>query len=149
MRGNLEHGGESLEQKIAKGAKIGEVASVNLHEGVGTVTMRLDPKYARLYRDATLLMRPKTNLQDMTVEVTPGTAASGRLPSGATVPIAQTAPNINFDQFLAGLDAETRIYLQELLAGAGEGFGRTGGFRGAWQMPRRGRRLTDCRQRWG
>ena len=108
------------------GAKIGEIASVNLHEGIATVTMRLDPKYARLYRDATLLMRPKTNLQDMTVEVNPGTPASGRLPSGATVPISQTAPNIDFDQFLAGLDAETRAYLQELLAGAGEGFKNNG-----------------------
>jgi phospholipid/cholesterol/gamma-HCH transport system substrate-binding protein len=108
------------------GAKIGEVASVDLHEGVATVTMRLTPKYARLYHDATLLMRPKTNLQDMTIEVNPGTSASGRLSSGATVPISQTAPNIDFDQFLAGLDAETRTYLQELLAGAGEGFGNNG-----------------------
>jgi phospholipid/cholesterol/gamma-HCH transport system substrate-binding protein len=108
------------------GAKIGEIASVNLHEGIATVTMRLDPKYARLYRDATLLMRPKTNLQDLTVEINPGTSATGRLSSGATVPIAQTAPNIDFDQFLAGLDAETRAYLQELLAGAGEGFKNNG-----------------------
>ncbi len=108
------------------GAKIGEVQSVDVHEGVATVTMRLTPKYARIYRDATLLMRPKTNLQDMTIEVNPGTLAAGRLPSGATVPISQTAPNIDFDQFLAGLDAETRAYLQALLAGAGEGFGNNG-----------------------
>jgi phospholipid/cholesterol/gamma-HCH transport system substrate-binding protein len=108
------------------GAKIGEVDRVDLHEGVATVTMRLEPKYARLYHDATLLMRPKTNLQDMTIEVSPGTPASGRLASGVTVPISQTAPNIDFDQFLAGLDAETRTYLQELLAGAGQGFGNNG-----------------------
>jgi phospholipid/cholesterol/gamma-HCH transport system substrate-binding protein len=108
------------------GAKIGEVASVDLHEGVATVTMRLTPQYARLYRDTTLLMRPKTNLQDMTIEINPGTPSTGRLKSGATVPIAQTAPNIDFDQFLAGLDAETRAYLQELLAGAGQGFGNNG-----------------------
>ena len=37
------------------------------------------------------------------------------------IPLQQTAPNVNFDEFLAGLDAETRSYLQELLAGAGEG----------------------------
>src|ERR1700693_5400153 len=108
------------------GAKIGEVARIDLHEGVATVTMRLTPKYAVIYHDATLLMRPKTNLQDLTIEVTPGTPASGRLPSGATVPISQTAPNIDFDQFLAGLDAETRAYLQELLAGAGQGVGNNG-----------------------
>src|ERR1700726_2416566 len=103
------------------GAKAGEIQSVDLHNGVAVVTMRVTPKYARFYRDATLLMRPKTGLQDMTVEVNPGTASAGRLPSGSTLPLSQTAPNINFDEFLAGLDAETRAYLQELLAGAGQG----------------------------
>ena len=37
------------------------------------------------------------------------------------LPLSQTAPNVDFDEFLAGLDAETRAYLQELLAGAGQG----------------------------
>jgi phospholipid/cholesterol/gamma-HCH transport system substrate-binding protein len=108
------------------GAKVGEIESVSLQNGVATVTMKVTPKYARFYRDATLLMRPKTGLQDMTVEVNPGTPAAGRLPSGSTVPLNQTAPNINFDEFLASLDAETRFYLQQLLAGAGEGFKENG-----------------------
>jgi phospholipid/cholesterol/gamma-HCH transport system substrate-binding protein len=108
------------------GAKIGEIGSVNLKNGIATVTMKVTPKYARIYRDATLLLRPKTGLQDMTLEVNPGTPASGRLPSGATLPLSQTAPNVNFDEFLAGLDAETRAYLQELLAGAGQGLKNNG-----------------------
>ncbi|HWX74981.1 MAG TPA: MlaD family protein [Solirubrobacteraceae bacterium] len=109
------------------GAKIGEVATVDLQNGVAIVTMKITPKYARyLHRDATLLMRPKTGLQDMTIEVNPGTASAGKLRSGEVVPLSQTAPNINFDEFLASLDAETRAYLQELLAGAGEGFKENG-----------------------
>ncbi|MCW2969775.1 MAG: hypothetical protein JWO23_902 [Solirubrobacterales bacterium] len=103
------------------GAKIGEIASVNLQNGVATVTMKVVPKYARIYRNATLLLRPKTQLQDITIEVNPGTPSAGKLPSGHVLPLSQTAPNINFDEFLAGLDAETRAYLQELLAGAGQG----------------------------
>jgi phospholipid/cholesterol/gamma-HCH transport system substrate-binding protein len=103
------------------GAKIGEIASVDLHEGIATVTMKITPKYARIYRNATLLLRPKTQLQDITVEVNPGTASAGKLKSGEVLPMSQTAPNVNFDEFLAGLDGETRAYLQELLAGAGEG----------------------------
>ena len=40
--------------------------------------MKLTPKYARhIYRDATMLLRPKTQLKDMTVEVNPGTPAAG------------------------------------------------------------------------
>lgn len=108
------------------GAKIGEIARVDLQNGVATLTMKLTPKYARIYHDATLLLRPKTGLQDMTIEINPGTPTAGRLPSGSTLPLSQTAPNINFDEFLAGLDAETRAYLQELLAGAGEGFKENG-----------------------
>ena len=105
------------------GAKIGEIASVDLRNGIAVVTMHLVPKYSegRLYHDATILLRPKTQLKDMTVEVDPGAPASGQLHSGATIPLSQTAPDVNFDEFLAGLDADTRAYLQELLAGAGEG----------------------------
>jgi phospholipid/cholesterol/gamma-HCH transport system substrate-binding protein len=104
------------------GAKIGEIASVDLHEGVAVVTMKIVPKYARIYRNATLLLRPKTQLQDITIEVNPGSPAAGKLRSGGVIPLAQTAPNVDFDEFLAGLDAETRSYLQELLAGAAGGF---------------------------
>jgi phospholipid/cholesterol/gamma-HCH transport system substrate-binding protein len=108
------------------GAKIGEIDSVDLHEGIATVTMKVTPKYARIYRNATLLLRPKTQLQDITVEVNPGTPSAGRLGSGQVIPLSQTAPNVDFDEFLAGLDADTRVYLQELLAGAGEGLNHNG-----------------------
>lgn len=104
------------------GAKIGEIASVELRNGAALVTMKVDPKYANyIYRNATMLLRPKTQLQDITIEVSPGTPSAGKLHSGEVIPQSQTAPNIDFDQFLAGLDAETRAYLQELLAGLGIG----------------------------
>ena len=83
------------------------------------MTMNVTPKYARyIYRDATMLLRPKTRLKDETVEVDPGTPWAGRVPAGYTLPVSQTAPDGNLDEFLAALDAETRAYLQELLAGA-------------------------------
>jgi phospholipid/cholesterol/gamma-HCH transport system substrate-binding protein len=104
------------------GAKIGEIASVELHEGRAVVSMNVTPKYARyIYRDATMLLRPKTGLKDETVEVSPGDPAAGKVPPGYTIPITQTSPDGNLDEFLASLDADTRSYLQALLAGAGEG----------------------------
>jgi phospholipid/cholesterol/gamma-HCH transport system substrate-binding protein len=109
------------------GAKIGEIATVDLHNGVALVTMKVQPKYAKyIYRNATMLLRPKTQLQDITVEVSPGTASAGKLRSGEVIPQAQTAANIDFDEFLAGFDAETRSYLQELLAGLGIGLKNNG-----------------------
>src|SRR5580692_11055429 len=104
------------------GAKVGEIATVDLHNGVAVVSMNVTPKYAKyIYRNATLLLRPKTQLQDITVEVSPGTPSAGKLRSGEVLPQSQTAPNVDFDEFLAGLDAETRSYVQELLAGLGIG----------------------------
>ena len=104
------------------GAKIGEIATVDLHNGRALVSMNVEPKYAKyIYRNATMLMRPKSELKDMAIEVAPGTPAAGRLRSGEVLPVSQTSPNINLDQFLAGLDAETRAYLQQLLAGAAQG----------------------------
>lgn len=109
------------------GAKIGEIATVDLRDGVALVTMKVNPKYARyIYRNATLLLRPKTQLQDITVEVNPGTPSAGKLRSGEVLPQSQTAANIDFDEFLAGLDAETRAYVQELLAGLGVGLKENG-----------------------
>jgi phospholipid/cholesterol/gamma-HCH transport system substrate-binding protein len=104
------------------GAKIGEIASVRAHEGAALVTMNVTPKYAHyIYRNATMLLRPKTSLKDMTVEVDPGTPSAGVVPGGFTVPLSHTAPDVNFEEFLSSFDAETRAYLQELLAGAAEG----------------------------
>jgi phospholipid/cholesterol/gamma-HCH transport system substrate-binding protein len=108
------------------GAKIGEIQSVDLNNGVAVVAMRITPKYARIYHNATLLLRPKTQLQDITVEVNPGNPSAGRMHSGETIPLSQTAPNIDFDELLAGLDAETQASLRELLAGAGEGLNHNG-----------------------
>jgi phospholipid/cholesterol/gamma-HCH transport system substrate-binding protein len=104
------------------GAKVGEIATVEQHGGDALVTMNITPSYARyIYRNATMLLRPKTQLADMTVEVNPGTAGAGHASNGYMVPLSQTAPNVNFDEFLSALDAETRAYLQELLAGAAGG----------------------------
>jgi phospholipid/cholesterol/gamma-HCH transport system substrate-binding protein len=104
------------------GAKVGEIASVQLRNSRALVTMHLTPRYARyIYRDATMLLRPKTQLKDETIEVNPGTPAAGRVPGGYTLPISQTAPDANLDELLASLDGDTRAYLQELVNGAGEG----------------------------
>ncbi len=104
------------------GAKIGEISNVELRGGRALVSMNLTPKYASyIYRDATALLRPKTGLKDETVEISPGNPSSGRVSGGYTIPVTQTSPDGNLDEFLASLDGETRAYLQALLAGAAEG----------------------------
>jgi phospholipid/cholesterol/gamma-HCH transport system substrate-binding protein len=111
---------------VIAGIQVGKITSVALEDGHAVVGMDIEPKYMKLiHPDATLLMRPKTNLNDMTVEVTPGTAP-GHLDEGDNIPLAQTESNTNLDAFLATLDADTRQYIQLLLAGGAEGIGGRG-----------------------
>src|SRR6478736_3683131 len=108
------------------GIQIGKVTSVDLEDGHAVVGMDIEPKYMELiHPDATFLLRPKTNLNDMVVEVAPGTAR-GHLEAGDNIPLAQTKSNTNLDAFLATLDADTRQYIQLLLAGGAEGIGSRG-----------------------
>ncbi len=104
------------------GVQIGTLSGVTLKNGYAIVQMSIDPKYKHLiHADATALLRPKTGLQDMFVELDPGTAPSPVVKPGYTIPLAQTDPEINFDEILGSLDADTRQYLDLLVNGAGQG----------------------------
>ena len=82
--------------------------------------MQLEPKYEDYIReDATVLLRTKTGLKDMFLEVDPG--AGEPLPENETISSANSAPDIDPDEVLAALDSDTRDYLQLLVSGAGKG----------------------------
>jgi phospholipid/cholesterol/gamma-HCH transport system substrate-binding protein len=104
------------------GVPIGDVKSVDLENGRGVITMTVKEKYADgIYRDASMLLRPKTGLNDMIVELTPGTEAAGKAPEGYRVPIRNTLPNVNLEEFFSVFDRDTRDYLKLLLSGGGQG----------------------------
>jgi phospholipid/cholesterol/gamma-HCH transport system substrate-binding protein len=108
------------------GIQIGKVTSVDLEEGHAVVGMDIEPKYMELiHPDASFLLRPKTNLNDMIVEIEPGTA-KGHAEDGDNFTQTQTEPNTNLDAFLATLDADTRQYIQLLVAGGAQGIGGRG-----------------------
>jgi phospholipid/cholesterol/gamma-HCH transport system substrate-binding protein len=111
------------------GVEVGQITKVDLVNGRAVVTMELRPKYAhRVHPNATMLLRPKTGLKDMIVELNPGTAASGPVVrDGYTVPVSNTLPDVNLDEILAVLDGDTRTYLQMLLNGAATGLEGNGG----------------------
>ena len=108
------------------GIEIGKVASVKLEDGHAVVGMNIEPRYMELiHPNAELLLRPKTGLNDMIIEIDPG---SGPKPieDGAHFSLTQTEPNTNLDAFLATLDADTRQYIQLLVAGGAQGVGGRG-----------------------
>jgi phospholipid/cholesterol/gamma-HCH transport system substrate-binding protein len=103
------------------GVRVGDVSDVAVENGRGVVTFSIDRKFLPIYKDATILMRPTSGLKDMFFELDPGTASAGEYQEGATVPVANTAPDVNLDEILAGLDSDTQAYLKLLLVGAGQG----------------------------
>ncbi len=109
------------------GVPIGEIGAVELKDGRALVTMKIDPEYKTLiHQDAQALLRPRTGLKDMFIEIDPG----GRKPvasAGWTIPVSNTMPDVNLDETLSALDSDTRSYLKLLLSDAGNGLNGRGG----------------------
>jgi phospholipid/cholesterol/gamma-HCH transport system substrate-binding protein len=132
------------------GVQVGEISNVELKDGRALVTMRIDPRYKEIYPNATMLLRPKTGLKDMVVELDPGSSVDGSRPvdDGHTIPVSQTEPDVNLDEILAVLDGDTRNYLQLLLNGAAIGLTGNGeelaqAFRRFDPLARDGKKATE------
>jgi phospholipid/cholesterol/gamma-HCH transport system substrate-binding protein len=107
------------------GVEVGRISDVKLKDGVAVVQLEIKPEYKNLIRqDATALLRPKTALKDMFVEVDPGRGKP--VPNGGTIPVGNSLPDINPDQVYSALDADTRPYLKLLVSGAGKGLRNRG-----------------------
>ena len=113
------------------GVRVGDISSVDYEDGHAVVTMAIDRKFLPVYKNATILLRPKTGLKDMFLELDPGTnydpsSNDDEFQNGGTIPVANTAPDTNVDQILAALDGDTRAYLRLLLVGGGQGLNGRG-----------------------
>ena len=114
------------------GVEVGEIGQVTLHEGRARVEMILEPdKLGSIYSNARLLLRPKTGLNDMSIDLDPGTPQRGKpnrgeLGEGDVLPVWNSLPNVNPDEVLAALDADTRSYLQIVATAGGRGVGDRG-----------------------
>jgi phospholipid/cholesterol/gamma-HCH transport system substrate-binding protein len=102
------------------GVEIGQIGKVSLKQGRAIVNFEIEPKFKNLIReDATALLRPKTALKDMFVEVVPGEGKVAE--AGYTIPVANTLPDVNPDEVFSALDTDTRDYLKLLVNGAADG----------------------------
>jgi phospholipid/cholesterol/gamma-HCH transport system substrate-binding protein len=108
---------------VIAGIRVGKISSVDVEEGHAVVGLDVDPQYLELiHPDATLLLRPKTNLNDMVVEIDPG-KAPGHVEAGHNFSLSQTEPSVNFEAFLSTFDEDTRRYIQLLVSGGAKGLG--------------------------
>lgn len=104
------------------GVKVGEIARVRLQDGRARVDLAIErDRLPEVHRDATMLIRPRTPLQDMTIDVDPGSAGAPRLEEGDVLGTERTTPSVNVDEVLATLDRDTRDYATMLVQGLGHG----------------------------
>ena len=106
-------------------------------DGKAIVTLRIEPKYKPdvPQRDgpAAAEDRPEGHGR----RARPGRRRRRRpLQEGDTIPISQTLPDVNLDEILASLDADTRDYLTLLLTGGAEGLRGEGRDAGATMLRR-------------
>ncbi len=104
------------------GVRVGDIGDVELKDGKAVVEMVIDPEYEGMIRqDASALLRPKTGLKDMFIDLEPGSDEAPAAGEDFTVPIEATSPDVNPDEILSELDADTRDYLTLLIGDAGRG----------------------------
>ncbi len=104
------------------GVRIGDVAEVELDEGRAIIGLDIDREYEGLVRrDATALLRPRTGLKDMFIELSPGSKRAPVAEEDYVIPVSNTLPDVNPDEVLAAMDADTRPYVKLLLKEAADG----------------------------
>ena len=100
------------------GVSVGEITKVTLDDGRAVVTMDIErDKLPAVYRDATMLLRPKTGLKDMSIALEPGTAKAGKLDEDHILPVGRTTPDVNPDEVLATEDEHEDGGVLEDMAG--------------------------------
>jgi len=119
--------GQGQQVKVS-GVQIGQIGGVTLKNGMADVQLQIDDQYKHLiHTDATALLRPRTGLKDMFIELNPGRGPAPVVRPGYTIPVSNTLPDVDVDEILSSLDGDTRAYLGLLINGAGQGLKGQGG----------------------
>lgn len=102
------------------GLRVGKVDSLQPANGGAHAVLLLHSEYAPLFKDAHAVVKSKNLLGEAYVELERGTAATGPMASGATIPEAHTLTPVEIDKILDVLDQSTRDRLTLLLNTLGQ-----------------------------
>ncbi|MCU1679976.1 MAG: Mammalian cell entry related domain protein [Amycolatopsis sp.] len=103
------------EVRIA-GVAVGEIKTADVdNRGMARLELSIDPQY-KVYDNATVVLRPKSPLNEMYVELNPGNAAKGHpLAADGVLPVTASQRPIEIDEVLDHLDDNSREALTTLL----------------------------------
>ncbi len=102
------------------GIRVGKVDALTPLAGGGSAAVLLvHTQYAPLFRDAHAVVKSKNLLGETYVELNRGSAASGPMPDGGTIPKENTLTPVEIDQILDVLDQDTRDRLVLLINNLG------------------------------
>jgi ABC-type transporter Mla subunit MlaD len=110
-----------VELRLA-GVKAGSIKKSELIHGQAVLTLNLEQKYAPLYKDAQVRIRPITPLEDMYVDIiSRGHEAAGKLGRDDILPTSRTISPVQIGNVLQTFDGPTRTNLASLLNQLGRG----------------------------
>ncbi|MEA2172199.1 MAG: phospholipid/cholesterol/gamma-HCH transport system substrate-binding protein [Solirubrobacteraceae bacterium] len=106
----------------ADGITIGRVQNVEPAGRLSKIRFELEKQgEQRLYKDATVWVRTKTLVGESYLDVDPGRPSAGKVPSGATLPLAAAQETVPLERILNMLDPATRRQVRRNLHGVGVG----------------------------
>lgn len=111
-----------LDEVRFKGMPAGTIKKVENIDGKPVITVQVQNKFHRMYRDVRAELRPSTALQDMFLDIVDrGHPQAGVLGKDEIVPATQTQTPVNVSDVLDTFGPTTRVRLRELLDGLGNG----------------------------
>jgi virulence factor Mce-like protein len=115
-------------QVSVAGVPEGQVTAVHYKAGRAVVSIDLSSEAkGKVFRDASVRVRPFNGANFLEVDVSPGNPATGSLPDGGVIDSSRSSVPVATDQVLGVLDADTRAYLQILTSEAATAVHGTGG----------------------
>ncbi|MDX6663840.1 MAG: phospholipid/cholesterol/gamma-HCH transport system substrate-binding protein, partial [Solirubrobacteraceae bacterium] len=109
------HAGSRAPVTVA-GVTAGRVTAVSYHDGAAVATLELD-RAARgvLHTDTQATITPRSALEDLTVDLTPGSPRAPALAPNALVPTTNSHGPVALDRVVDTLDTDTRAQVEVLL----------------------------------
>ena len=110
------------QQVRISGLPVGKIDESELVDGKPVLTITLRGKYAPLYKDARLRLRPKTPLADLYLNVEDrGHKSAGELKEGDVLAAERTQAPVDIGKVMNALNASTRTRMEHAIDALGRG----------------------------